>query len=99
MINNKLRDYLAEEHEESFVFNILSYDNAIIGTSEEHIVYDFNLMVEEYMFENQANEEEACEYLEYNVIRALPYIEERVRPIIVFNSSIIKEIKNDSDKT
>ena len=100
MINKELRDYIAEEHEEAVVFNVPSYDNAIVGLSDDgRVIYDYELMVKEYMTEHQATEEEACEYLDYNVIRTLPYIEEQVRPIILYGSNIIKEIKNDSDKT
>ena len=99
MINNKLRDFIAEEHSEARVFNVPSYDNSVLGLSDDHVVYDFEQMVEEFMSEHQCTKEEAIEFLEYNTIRTLPYIEEKVRPIIIFNSNIIKEIKNDSDKT
>ena len=94
MINNKLRDYIAEEHEESAIFNIPSYDNSIVGiTDDGHIVYDYDLMVKEFMSENTVNMKDAIEFIEYNTLRTLPYIEEAVRPIIMFSSEIIKEIK------
>ena len=102
MINKELRDYIAEEHEETVVFNVPSYDNAIVGLSDDgKVIYDYDLMVKEYITEHQATEEEACEYLKYNTIGTLPYIEECVRPIILYNSTIIKEIKEnyDSNKT
>lgn len=100
MINNELRDYIAEEHEEAFVFNVPSYDNAIVGLSDDgRVIYDYDLMVKELTEETALTEEEAIQYVDYNTIRALPYIEEKVRPIIIFDSNIIKEIKNDSDKT
>ena len=38
MINNELRDYIAEEHEEAVVFNVPSYDNAIVGLSADQRV-------------------------------------------------------------
>ena len=100
MINNKIRDYIAEEHEEAAIFNVPSYDNSIVGiTDDGHIIYDYDKMVKEFMSENNVTMQEAIEFIEYNTIRTLPYIEESVRPIIVFNSTDIKEIKNDSDKT
>ena len=102
MINKELRDYISEEHEKAVVFNVPSYDNAIVGLSDDcRVIYDYELMVKEYMTEHQATEEEAHEYLEYNTIKTLPYIEECVRPIILYNSTMIKEIREnyDSNKT
>ena len=100
MINNELRDYTAEEHEQSFVFNVPSYDNAIIGLSDDgRVIYDYDLMVKELTNDTALTEDEAIQYLDYNTIRTLSYIEESVRPIILYNSNIIKEIKNDSDQT
>ena len=100
MINNELRDYIAEEHEEAVVFNIPGYDNAIVALSDEgKVIYDYDLMVKELTEETALTEDEAIQYIDYNIIRTLPYIKETVRPIILYNSNIIKEIKNDSDKT
>ena len=99
MIINELRDYIAEEHEEAVVFNSPSYDNAIVGLSTEgRVIYDYDLMVKELTDNTALTEDEAIQYLEYNTIRTLPYIEEQVRPIILHNSNIIEEIKNDSSK-
>ena len=100
MINNELRDYLAEEHKEAFVFNVPSYDNAIVGISDDgRVIYDYELMIKELTNDTALTEEEAIQFLDYNTIRTLPYIEEKVRPIVLYSSTIIKEIKNDSDKT
>ena len=100
MINNELRDYIAEEHEEAVVFNVPSYDNAIVGLSDEgRVIYDYDLMIKELTEETALTEDEAIQYIDYNTIRTLPYIEEQVRPIILYNSAIMKEIKNDSNQT
>ena len=102
MINKELRDYIAEEHEEAVVFNVPSYDNAIVGLSDDgRVIYDYDLMVKELTDDTALTEDEAIQFIDYNTIRTLPYIEETVRPIILYNSKIIKEIKenNDSDKT
>ena len=100
MINNELRDFIAEEHEEAVIFNVPNYDNAIVGTSDDgRVVYDYELMIRELTNDTALTEEEAIQFLDYNTIRTLPYIEEKVRPIILYNSNSIKEIKNDSDKT
>lgn len=102
MINNELRDYIAEEHEEAVIFNVPSYDNSVVGLSDDgRVVYDYDLMVKELTNDTALTEGEAIEYIEYNTIRTLPYIEEQVRPIILYGSNIIKEIKEnyDSDQT
>lgn len=100
MINNELRDYIAEKHEEAVVFNIPSYDNAIVGLSDDgRVIYDYDLMVKELTNDTALTEDEAIQYIDYNTIRTLSYIEEQVRPIIIYDSNIVKEIKNDSDKT
>ncbi len=100
MINDELRDYIAEENEEAVVFNVPSYDNAIVGLSDDgKVIYDYDLMIKELTDDTALTEDEAIQYIDYNTIRTLPYIEEAVRPIILYGSNIIKEIKNDSDKT
>lgn len=100
MINNELRDFIAEEHEEAVIFNVPNYDNAIIGISDDgRVIYDYDLMVKELTNDTALTEDEAIQFLDYNTIRTLPYIEEKVRPIILYSSTIMKGIKNDSDKT
>ena len=102
MINNEIRDYIAEEHEEAVVFNVPSYDNAIVGLSDDgKVIYDYDLMIKELTHDTALTEDEAIQYLEYNTLRTLPYIEGQVRPIILYGANIIKEIKEnyDSDQT
>ena len=94
MINSKIRDYIAEEHEEAAIFNVPSYDNSIVGiTDDGHIIYDYDKMIREFMSEKNVTMQEAIEFVEYNTLRTIPYIEEAVRPIIMFSSEIIKELK------
>ena len=102
MINNEIRDFIAEEHEEAVVFNVPSYDNAIVGLSDDgRIIYDYDLMIKELTNDTALTEDEAIQYIDYNTLRTLPYIEEQVRPIILHGANIIKEIKEnyDSDQT
>ena len=100
MINNELRDYIADEHKDAVVFNVPSYDNAIVGLSDDgRVIYDYDLMIKELTNDTALTEDEAIQYIDYNTHRTLRYIEEHVRPIILYDSNIIKEIKNDSDKT
>ena len=88
MIDNYLRDYLtAEGHEHAGVFNCPSYDGAIVGyTDDGAVVYDFELMVEEYLSENHnSTSDEAIEFINYNTIRSIPYMKDgMVPPIIMY---------------
>ena len=52
-----------------------SYDSALIGvTHDDRAVYDYDLMVEWLMEDQGFTEEEAVEWIDYNTIRALPYM-------------------------
>lgn len=60
-----------------------AYDNSIIGmTIDGRLIYEINRMIEEYANDNQCTEEEAIEWIEYNTIRALPYMGSKA-PVIV----------------
>ena len=60
------------------------YETALIGvTGDGRTVYDFNKMVE-WLIETECfTYEEAVEWIEYNTVRALPYLGENA-PIIVY---------------
>ena len=80
-VNLQLREELPED---AMVFDNMSYDNAIIGTTTEgKVVYDFDKMVEELMRDEEWSYEEAVEWIEYNTIRALPYAGPNA-PIIMY---------------
>lgn len=54
-----------------------SYDAALIGVSHDgRAIYDYDLMVEWLMDTEGFTEEEAAEWIDYNTIRALPYMGE-----------------------
>lgn len=60
-----------------------SYDDALIGVSEDNkAIYDFDKMVEWLMNEEGFEYIDAIEWIEYNTIRALPYMGEGA-PIIM----------------
>ena len=107
MINNKLRDYLKTDREASdaYIMNLPSFDYSIVGlTEDKRIIYDYDLMVQEFAKDSNVSWAEAIEFIEYNTIRSLPYIKEQVRPIIIFHSENINRIKErelnyDSDQT
>lgn len=61
-----------------------SYDAALIGVSENYeAVYDYELMIEWLMKEEGWSVEDAIEWIEYNTIRALPYMGQGA-PIVVY---------------
>lgn len=73
---DELREYLeAQGHEETIFFENPSCVKAIIGiTDSEQLIYDYNLMIEAAMEEEQWEAEEAIEWIEYNTLRSIPYM-------------------------
>ena len=60
-----------------------SYDDALIGVSDDNrAVYDYEKMVEWLVETEGFTREEAIEWIDYNTIRALPYMGEKA-PIIM----------------
>ena len=78
--NDEIRKYLTDDlgYDEDFEFTLFEdpdYAPAFIGiTSDDRAVYDRNLMVKALMESDNMSEEDALEFLEYNTLRALPYI-------------------------
>lgn len=61
-----------------------SYDDALIGvTHDDRAVYDFDKMVEWLVANEGFSADEAVEWVEYNTIRALPYMGDKA-PIIMY---------------
>lgn len=72
-------------YEDVIIFSNPDYASAFIGISEDNrAVYDFDKMVEFFMNEYEVTDIEAVEFIEYNTIRALPYMHDRA-PIIVYS--------------
>ena len=52
-----------------------SYDTALVGVSHDNrAIYDYRLMVEWLVMEEGFTEEEAVEWIDFNTVRALPYM-------------------------
>lgn len=69
--------------DDAVVFENPSYETAIVGydVHTNRIIYDYELMID-YLVENeQMNEDEAVEFIDYNTIRSLDYVENH--PIIL----------------
>lgn len=66
-------------------FSNFAYDSALIGvTTDGRAIYDFNLMVDWLMEEEGWSDIEAIEWIEYNTIRALPYMGAKA-PIVMYS--------------
>ena len=61
--------------EDVVIFENYSYDDALIGVTEDgRAVYAYDKMVDWLMKEESWTEDEAVDWIEYNTIRALPYM-------------------------
>lgn len=70
-------------YDESVVFENPDFDSAIIGVDTDgHVVYDFELMVQDMMEKDGLSYEDAVEFIEYNTIRSLPYVKQA--PVIMY---------------
>jgi hypothetical protein len=75
---------LAAGYEDVMIFENYSYDDALIGVTEDgRAVYDFDKMVRWLVETEDFTDEEAIEWIEYNTIRALPYMGDDA-PIIMY---------------
>jgi hypothetical protein len=71
-VNQKVRNKLQHNTK---VFEDHAFDNSIIGTTfDGRAVYDYDKMVKELMEDEHWSEEDATEWIEYNTLRALPYM-------------------------
>ncbi len=79
---------------------IEGFDKAIIGITHDNIlIYDYEIMIKILCENNNLNKEEAEDFLEYNTIRALKYIENA--PIIAHINikPVLLEIENYNGDT
>lgn len=82
----KFMDALAEfDLEDTIVLRSPDYTDAIIGISSEgNVIYDYDLMVKHIMQMDGSSREEAEDFVSYNTIRALPYMQGKGKvPIIL----------------
>lgn len=71
-------------YEDVLLFENFSYDDALIGVSEDgRAVYDFDKMVAWLMEEEGWTMDDATEWVEYNTIRAIPYMGPGA-PIVIY---------------
>lgn len=77
------RDKLIQNgYEDVVVFENLSFDEALIGVSSDNrAVYDYTLMIECLVKEEEMTCEEAVDWISYNTLRSLPY--QKNAPIVI----------------
>ena len=72
-LSEEFKNYLEEVS--ATIFENPSFNSAIVGvTSDDRVVYDYDLMVEDLSEQDNMTLWEAQEFIEYNTIRALPYM-------------------------
>lgn len=76
MKQDDIRKYLNEmEMYDTIMFENPSYETAIIGISDDdRLIYDYDKMVEFLKETDNMDDEEACEFIDYNTLRAIPYM-------------------------
>ena len=96
-LKEKLREWNVED-EIIILEPQKDFNKGIIGVTEDkcHLVYDFQKLVagmagESFMNKSNDDErtfedflQEASEWVDYNTIRSLPYMNEKYRPIIIY---------------
>lgn len=83
---DKLKEKLEElGYEGTVILENPSYYTAITGISSNgNLIYDYDLMIE-YLIDNEnMTYEDAVEFIDYNTIRAIDYMGE-LKPIIKMN--------------
>lgn len=71
-------------YEDIVCFSNYSYDDALIGVSDDgRAVYDYNKMVKWLMDTQGFSEIDAIEWVDYNTLRAIPYMDDKA-PIVIY---------------
>lgn len=86
-------DALAEGYisEDALRFENPSFDNSIVAVDYDgRLIYDYDLMVEELMKQDDMSGEEAIDFISYNTLRSLDYMTDKKKPIV-----IIERIRNN----
>lgn len=78
----KLEDNMIDE--ELVLIDEEAFRESLVGTTlDSRAVYDYDKMVEEFCECHNVSEEEAADYINYNILRGLSYQSGNV-PIVVF---------------
>ena len=86
-----IREEITEYTTEACVLTEEYYDDAIVGISaDDRVVYAFTKMVEALSKAENMTTEQAQEYIEHNILRAIPYLGQKA-PIIIYSLEGIEE--------
>lgn len=88
-VNEDIREML---YPDSVVFDNPAYDNSIIGTniSSGAAVYSYERMIEEMMHDEGLSYEDACDFIDFNTVRSLPYANKFGTPPEIVSTDIIE---------
>lgn len=77
MTQEDLKQMLVKQgYEETILFENPDYSTAFIGISQDdRAIYDYEEMVKHLIKTDNMKYDDAVEFIEYNTIRSLPYIE------------------------
>lgn len=68
---------------DAIIFTDPSYEDAIIGISlDGNVIYDYDKMIKYLMDKNHMTYDDAVEWIDYNVISQLLYVDKKL-PIII----------------
>lgn len=71
-------------NKEALRFDNPSFDNSIIAVDYYgRLIYDYDLMVEELMKNDNISGEEAIDFISYNTLRSLDYQSDIMKPIVI----------------
>lgn len=77
MTHDELKAYLKEKYGGYSLFEPESYDEAIIGVTEDGgVVYSYDKLAEALILHDNMSYEDAIEWLDFNTVRTVPYIHE-----------------------
>lgn len=81
----RIKEFLCDNGcEDAIVFENPEFCKAFLGVSDDgRLVYDYAKMIESLMEEEDLSEEESIDFVNYNTIRAIPYMGEKA-PIILY---------------
>lgn len=91
-IRTALEAYAQDHEQEILVLDNHDYDDSIVGITEDgRVVYDYEKMVEEFMNDENCPEEDAREWIDYNTLRAIPYMGEHAPIVLNINRNDLLE--------
>lgn len=89
MTYDEVCNYAEENNIPIKLFDNPSFPNSIIGlATDNRVIYDMEQMIVDLMAEDKLSYIDALEFIEYNTIRALPYMGEDA-PIILYYKEVI----------